>query len=132
MYPFYELNVSFLCHVYIYKITQLQGCIGTLGIIVVFDQPYFTCEKTKTQKRLGGCLQLCVFVSLVSATNSCVTLGKSLNDPDLSFLFFFLISVFLCVKTFLDEPPKVFPYDHLCFYHSFTHLFKYCLGEIIV
>lgn len=96
MYPFYELNVSFLCHVYIYKITQLQGCIGTLGIIVVFDQPYFTCEKTKTQKRLGGCLQLCVFVSLVSATNSCVMLGKSLNDPDLRFLFFFK-SQFSCV-----------------------------------
>lgn len=43
-----------------------------------------------------------------------------------------LISVFLWVKTLLDEPTKVFLYDNLCFYHAFTYLFKYCLGEILV
>ena len=52
---------------------------------MVFDQPYFTHEKTDLE-RLGGCLQLCAFISLVSAADSCVMLGKSLNDPDLSFL----------------------------------------------
>lgn len=58
-----ELNVSFLCLVYMYKITQLQGCMGTFGIIVVFDQPYFTYEETETQKRLGLPAALCFRLS---------------------------------------------------------------------
>lgn len=32
------------------------------------------------------CLQFCIFISVVSATNSCVTLGRSLHEPGFSSL----------------------------------------------
>lgn len=80
------------------KLHNFRAVQELLEPVIVFDQPYFTCEKTETQKRLSGCLQLCIFISLVSATNSFVTLGKSLNDPGLSF--------FVCKIRGLDEPPK--------------------------